>query len=252
MLKRLKTYCENKTNLFAACIVIISFMLTNCATTSTSLKFTQSEVKLIPVVAIQKVLSPASTNETVKVWAKGISEPAEVKGCEGQKYVIVRDERNKKEMKLPINDITEIEHIWRYKKSNSFGSKYKGNTAGAVAETAFYAPMVPVSIAMWPVLRISGLDAKKNAEDNSKARLVYEGISKNDLLTYIGKPTEKYLCSPKEQNRWSKKEEVWVYRKDQVLRGGRSLFIDLDNGQVYYNSYDTSFFKNRENCSLIK
>ena len=227
-------------------------MVTGCTTTTTSLKFSQSEVKLIPAIAFQKVLSPRSANETIKVWAKGISGPAEVKDCEGQQYVIVRNERNKKEMKLPINDISEIEHIWRFKNSNNFGNKYKGNTTGAVAETVFYAPMVPVAIAMSPVLRVSGLDAKKNAEDKSKAQLVYEGISKNDLLTYIGEPKEKYLCSPKEKNRWSKKEEVWVYRKDQVLRGGRSLFIDLDNGQVYYSSYDTSFFKNRKNCSLIK
>lgn len=243
-------WCEYKTHCLVTLIVIAGFIATGCATKTTSLMFTESEVKLIPIVAIQKVLSPRA-DETVRIYSSSVDGPAVVKGFEGKKRVIVMDKHGK-EIELMTTEVMKIERIRRILRPDDSAKKGKSNTAGAVADTVFYAPMVPTAIVLWPFLRASGLDAGKNAEDKLKARLVYEGMSKSDLLKYIGEPMEKYLCIPKEQNRWSKEEEVWVYRKDQVLRGGRSLFINLDKGEVYYNSYDTSFFKKRNNCSLMK
>lgn len=238
--------CKNKTHLMGAYIAIIVFMVTGCATNTKSLKFSQSEVKLIPEETFQKVLSSTSEDETVKVWAKGVSGSVEVKGFEGQEYVIVKDERNKKEMDLPINDILEIEHIWRFKKQNTSIKKHKGETAEAVGEFLIFAPLIPVAIGMMPVLEVTGLDAKKNAKDEAKAGLVYRGMSKEDLRLYVGEPKEKYLC---------KNNEVWIYGKDQVLRGGRELYIDLDDNTVYYNSvlilFDEMGSKTKDNCSLI-
>jgi hypothetical protein len=107
-------------------------------------------------------------------------------------------------------------------------------------------PLALVALPLWGVFRVLGEDPAKNQEDESKARFVYEGMSKNDLLTYIGQPKEKYMCIPKGQYQLSKEEahtEVWVYRKDQVLRGGRALVIGSGRGEVLENSYDPSFFK---------
>jgi hypothetical protein len=239
--------CEYKFHWLATCIVIIGFMVTGCATTTTSLKFTQSEVKLIPIIAIQKVLSSNAMNETVKVNASSIDGPAVVKGYEGLKYVIVTDKRGK-EIKLAISEITKIERVRRIKKPDNSPEKGESNTTEAAAEILIYAPLVPVAIATWPVLRTLGLDAGKNAEDNWKARLVYEGMSKEDLRVYVGEPKEKYYCEAKDR---SGDYEIWVYEKDQVLRGGRALFINFDKGEIYHNSYHTSFFKKWDNCSVI-
>ncbi len=241
---------EYKTHCLVICIVIAGFIATGCATRSTSLMFTEPEVKLIPIIAFQKVLSPRA-NETVKIYASSVDGPAVVTGFEGQKRVIVMDKHGK-EIELMTTEVTKIERIRRISRPENSAKKGKSNTAAAVAETVFYAPMIPAAIVLWPFLRASGLDAGKNAEDNLKARLIYKGMSKNDLLTYIGEPMEKYLCIPKEQNNWSKEKEVWVYGKDKVLRGGRSLFIDLNKGEVDHNSYHTSFFKKWNNCSLIE
>lgn len=244
MLERLKTYCEDKTNLFAAYIVIISFMVTSCATTSPSLKFTQSEVKLIPVVAIQKVLSPASTNETVKVRAKNVNGPAEVKSFEGQECVIVTDEHHGKEVKLPISEITEIEHIWRIKRPANSGGKHQANSAEAVGESLIYAPMIPIAVSTWPFLRMMGLDEKKNSRDREKALWIYGGMNKDVLRESIGEPKHRYLCkSENSRDRF----EVWSYENDQVLRGGRFLFLNLDKGKVYFSSWR---FPSWANCSL--
>jgi len=211
----------------------------------TSLKFTQSEVKRIPVVLLHKVLSSVAMNETVKVRAKSFDGPAEVKGFEDQEFVIVTGERGK-EIKLAISEITEIERIRRIKRAANSHEKTGSNTAEAVGETLIYTPLIPVAIVTWPVLGISGLDAGKNAEDNWKARLVYEGMTKEDLRAYVGEPKEKYHCKAKGR---SGDGEVWIFEKDLVLRGGRALFIDLQKGKVYHNSYHTSFFK--DDCSLI-
>jgi len=234
-----------------AYIAIIVFMITGCATNTKSLKFSHSEVELIPVEAFQKVLSPMSENETVKVWAKGVSGSMEVKGFEGQDYVIAKDEHNKKEMNLPINDILEIEHIWRFKKENTSRKKHKGETTEAVGEFLILAPLIPVAIGMMPILEVTGLDAKKNSVDEKKAGLVYKGMSKEDLRVYVGEPKDKYLC----KDIYSRDYEVWIYRNDQVLRGGRELYIDLDDNKVFSNHvripFDEMGDKKRHNCSLI-
>lgn len=164
-------------------VAVIVFLVTSCATHTHSLKFTQSEVKRIPAVALQKVLSPTSTNETVRVWARGVSGPAEVKSFEGQQSVTVKGEGNENDKKLPFNAITELEHIWRSAKPKTFVGEQEPNSATAVTESLIYAPCIPAAIATWPFLRASGLDALKNDEDKSKARLVYEGMSKKDLIT---------------------------------------------------------------------
>jgi hypothetical protein len=236
--------CECKTRFFTASIFLANFLVSGCAATTTSLKFTQSELKLVPVVEFQKVLSSGAMNETVEVNARSIDGTAVVKGFEGQKYIIVTDKYGQ-EIRLSISEITQIERIRRIKRPDTTAKKSKSNNGEAVGETLIYAPIVPVAIAMWPALRASGLDAGKNAEDKRKARLVYEGMSKEDLKTYVGEPKEKYYCKAK-----GKAYEAWVFEKDKVLRGGRALFIDLESDKVYHNSYHTSFFK--DDCSLIK
>ena len=242
--------CRYKTYLIVTYAVSVTLLVTGCATTTTSLNFTQSELKLVPIIAFHKIMSSQSMNETVTVRAESLDGAAEVKGFVGQKYVIVTD-MDEKEVKIRIADITEIERIRKIQTPTNSREEKGSGAADAIGETLIYAPLVPVAIGTWPFLRAMGLDAKKNAEDKEKARLIYEGMSKKDLMLNIGEPKEKYHCEGKNG---SGAEEIWVYEKGQVLRGGRSLFINLNKGVVYYNSYDTTFFKNSDwlNCSIIK
>ncbi|WP_345979085.1 hypothetical protein [Sulfurimonas sp. HSL3-2] len=214
------------------------------------MKFTQSEVKQIPSIALQKVISSRFANETIAVKARGLDGTGIVKGFVNQEYVIVTD-KDQKEVKIKISDITEIQRIWKSTVPADSSNKNGATTADTVGETLIYAPLIPVAIGTAPFLRMTGLDALKNNEDEEKARLVYEGMSKQNLIQAIGEPMEKYHCNPKNANG---SIDIWVYGKQQVLRGGRSLFIDSDKGTVYHNSYDTTFFKNSEwlNCSQVE
>jgi hypothetical protein len=228
---------------YTAYILNIAFMVTGCATTSASLKFTHTEVKLIPVVSIHKVLSPMSTNETVTVRARNVNGPAEFIGFAGQQYVIVMDENRETKMKVAISDITEIERIRRVKRPNTSAEKHQGNTAEAVGETLLYAPMVPVAIASLPFLNMMGLDEGKNSVDRAKALLVYGEMTKEALRESIGEPKQRYLCKSKNSN---DRFEVWNYEKDQVLRGGRFLFLNSGEGKVSFSSWR---FPSWANCS---
>ena len=241
--------CKYKTRFFTLTIFLTVFLV-GCAPTTTSLKYTQSEVKLIPTVAFQQVLSSRATNETVEVNAKSIDGAAVIKGFEGQKNIIVTT-KSGEEIRLPTSDITKIKRIWKIKRENTTAIKGESIDAASTGEALgymlIYAPLIPVAIAIWPFFHAVGWDDHQNVEDDRKAILVYRGMSMEDLKIYIGEPKEKYYCEPKAK---SKASEIWVYEKDKVLRGGRALFIDLESNKVYHSSHHTSFFK--DDCLLIK
>ena len=240
-------FLKSKTYLSAVYVLSIVILINACSTTTDSIKFTQSEVKQIPSLALEKVMSSRFSNETITIKAKGLDGTGIVKGFADQEYVIVTD-KDQKEVKVKTSDITEIQRIWQRTVPEDSSKKTKVSTADAVGETLIYTPLIPVAIGTAPFLRVMGLDALKNSEDEEKARLVYEGMSKQDLIQAIGEPMEKYHCTPKNANG---SIDIWVYGKEQVLRGGRALFIDSDKGTVYHNSYDTTFFKDSQwlNCS---
>jgi hypothetical protein len=100
-----------------------------------------------------------------------------------------------------------------------------------------------------------GLDESKNELDREKARRIYQGMSKSDLLGSIGPPIEKYSCFFKftRKEKQGVADEVWVYDERKVLRGGRTLFMYIDKGVVYQTSQDTSFFKQSDtlDCSTL-
>jgi len=235
----IKVIREYKSCLLLASILFASCIVSGCATHTTSLKYTQSELKLVPPIAIEKVLSSDATNVTVRVRASSIDGSAVVKGFEGQKYVLVADDQGQ-DIRLATSEITEVERIRKIKKPASSSAKSEASTAETVGIFLIYAPLIPVAIASWPALSAMGLDAHKNAEDAQKAKFVYRGMSKEDLNEYIGEPEEKYYC---EAHGGREAEEVWVFGKDKVLRGGRTLFINLKSGTVSHNACPTSFFK---------
>ena len=151
----------------------------------------------------------------------------------GQEDVIVADTQGQ-EVKIKIAQITEIQSIRQIKVEPR--EKTTKENAEEADEALIYAPLIPVAIALWPFLRAMGLDAGKNDEDKEKAMRAYGGMSKEDLITYLGEPIEKYHCDDKYGG-----QEVWVYKKDQVLRGGRALFIRLAEGKVYHTGSVKNF-----------
>lgn len=236
--------CKFKTSFLVIHIVIIGFIITGCSMTTSSLIYTQPEVKRIPPIAMSKVLSPNNKNEVVKVNVGSIDEPMTVKRLEGEKYVIVTDKRGK-EIKVITSDITKIERIRRIKSSKGSHEKKESHTAESVAAAVTYAPLLPVAT-LWPLTRPWGLDMQHNAELRTKAQLVYHNMSMKDLRAYIGEPKEKYHCESKYGG-----EFIWLYEKEKVLPGGRALFISKRTGKVYHNSSDTTFFKKNVNCSIM-
>jgi len=227
---------NNESRRILAGNILILFLLSGCAAAKTTLKYNQSEIELIPASEIQKVLSPAALNETVKVRANNIDGSVVVKGFIGDEYVLVTNKLGQ-QVSIPSKDITEIDRIRHIKTSDKPGGKGKSSTAETVGETLIYAPLIPFSVAVAPALRASGLDAKKNAQDVEKARLVYVGMSKEDLMKNLGEPREEYFCGAKGKLR---AHEVWIFEEHKVLRGARAIFIDSEKNTVYHTSYSTT------------
>jgi len=237
-------------------ILIVVLMTSGCATSTIpywhktaygTWGFSQAEVERLPVISIRNILSSISESEVQRIQIfvsarANLGGFAKVTRMAGQEGVFVADAHGE-EVRINFAQITEIQTIRHIKRTPR--QKTPGETAAEVGEVAEYAPLIPVAIATLPFLRAMGLDAGKNDEDKGKATLAYGGMSKNDLITHIGDPMERYHCADKYGG-----HEVWIYRKDQVLRGGRALFIGLADGKVYHTSHDTTFFK--DSCSLQK
>lgn len=227
----------------AALILLVAVMATGCASTSSTIEFSPAEVKLIPAAAMEKVLSPVSVNEVVKIRASGLPRAMEVRRLEGREYLIAADVAQGKEVRVAVRDITGIERIRRFDQSVASSGKTAGSTGTAIGETLIYAPLIPVAIVSRPFLRAMGLDEEKNSNEREKALLVYGGMTRDVLKASLGEPVQRHLCSGDDPQ---KKIEIWSYREGQVLSGGRFLFLDTDKGAVFFASFH---FPSMRNCS---
>lgn len=236
-------------------ISVVILIISGCATLTNpywektaygTWSLSQEEVSRLSTMSRQNILSSASENDDQRVQifvtSRKLDGKAKVKRLAGQEGVYVVDVRGQ-QVKINVDQITGIQSLREIK--NTPHKKTTDKTAEELSEAALYAPLVPVAIISWPFLKAMGLDAGKNAEDGEKAQLAYGGMSRDDLATYVGEPLEKYHCKSKYGS-----NEVWIYQNDHVLRGGRALFINLEDGKVYHTSHDTTFFK--DSCSLLK
>ena len=227
-----------------ACIALIA-LLAGCASSASSIRFDQSEIKLIPAATMHRVLTPGSGNETVVVKTRELSAPATVKGFQGKDHVVVQDAQGN-ETTVAIGGITEIDRIYRPGKPETKSKGSHGSAAEQAGEALIYAPLVPVAIVSWPFLRAAGLDAKKNAQDIDKALLLYDGMTRKELRANLGEPAERYQCTSKSSK---DRFELWHYGRDKVLRAGQFLFLNPDKGQVYFA---LEHFPKWAECTLLK
>lgn len=227
--------------------------LSGCATKKTpywentaygTWELTSAELKKLPDISLRKILSSGSKNRGAKVQifvkAQNLDGVAEVIQVTDSEDVLVRDVQKQK-LRLKIAQITEIKSIRHIRVKPK--RRTTDETVESAAEALTYTPLVPLAITTWPFLRASGLDEGKNADDKVKALIAYGGMSKKELVKYVGEPIEKYYCKDNDGD-----EEVWIYNKEQVLRGGRAIFIRSANKRVYYTSYHTTFFKKSKSC----
>lgn len=239
------------------CALFLSLLTTGCSTATHSIDFSKSELQLIPTSSLKRMASNHSADETVVVRVGGYGAPLVVKEFNNRDTATVFD-ADGKEVGIPFADITELLISKKPKVPNQTESYQKSGTKAAssgVGEALIYAPLIPVALVTWPLASGMGLDESKNEMDREKARRIYQGMSRNDLLGSIGPPIEKYSCFLK-FNRNEKQgvaDEVWVYDERKVLRGGRALFINIDKGAVYQTSHHTSFFKQSDtfDCSTL-
>jgi hypothetical protein len=224
-------------------LVMTAIILTGCSTSSRSLRYTQPEVRLIPSMAMHKVLTPGSNNQVVVIRAEGLSDLAVVEGFEGDDTVVVRDERGTVS-KIAINVITDIYRVTHFDTENEQEGKRRGSAAATVGETMIYAPLVPVAVVSWPFLRAMGLDEHKNSNDREKALVIYGGMTKQDLHKAIGEPDNRYRCHRKDSSDWF---DIWNYDRDKVLYGGQYLFFSEKDGEVYFSSFR---YPSWANCEL--
>lgn len=237
--------------------VCVSLLTTGCSTTPHSIVFGKYELQLIPAISLQRIALAHAADEIVAIRIEGREDPVVVERFKRKDYVIVRT-ADGGEAEIGFSDVTAL-MIARTPKLPEKIDNNKGPGATAFASAAgeafVYAPIVPLAIGTWPLLRVMGLDAAKNGDDNTKAGLIYRGLSRMDLLESVGMPKEKYACTLHLGLEGKPKVplEIWVYDDSKVLRGGRTLSIDVDTGTVYHNSFHTHYFKdsNSFTCSQM-
>lgn len=239
--------------IFCAAVVVLT--ISGCATPSTAYwkttrygtwRYSRAEVARLPETSRRNILSAVSESEDqsvrICVSARNLAGTARVIRLAGTNAVYVA-QTDRRPVKISLARITQIETLRRIRITPR--QRTTGAAARSLGEAAPYVPLIPFALTTWPLLRATGLDAAKNDADKGKAQLAYGGMSKSELIRQIGEPVERYLCKGK-----SRDNEVWIYGKGQVLRGGRALFIDSVSGKVYYTSYNTTFFKGA--CSPLK
>lgn len=246
-------YRQSISSLFT-CALFVSLFVSGCATTSRSIYFSKSELELIPVSSLRRMVSTPAADEVVIVGLDGRDGYFEVKEFKGKDSAIVSGLEGKA-AEVRFSDITALlihKKPEAQKQMNPPKEASTSSSASATAEALIYAPLVPL-VTVSPLFGAMGLNASDNSADNAKARLIYHGMSRQDLLSSIGTPKEKYACILKLPAK-GVAQEVWVYEDRKVLRGGRALFIDRDTGAVSHNSFHTSFFKGSGSfdCSILE
>lgn len=228
-------------------VITLAFLVMSGCSSKTYVRYSRSELELVPEIAFIRLLLPDASLFTVEVSASELDSPGFVKALADQQHVIVTDVQGR-DLVLPFNEIDRLRYLSAREQPESSRDVSVGETAGYAL---IYGPMVPIAVAALPVLSAFGLNEGKNSADERKAALVYKGMSRNQLRTYIGEPKERYSCDG-----YAGYTEVWVFENDVVLRGGRALFIHLDSDMgnlrydsVWDNSENTTFF--RDSCSLI-
>lgn len=155
------------------------------------------------------------------------------------------------ELKVKISEITEIQRISQYREvsNNRTTKQSKDIKAEELGVFLIYAPLIPVAIIAYPFASMFGLTSEE--EDIKKAGFAYEDMTKGKLLKYIGIPDEKYFCKSK----YGTDGEVWIYNKDQVIPGGRVLYIDSYNSElemvVGRTSTRPAMIRKNPNCRKI-
>lgn len=225
-----------------ALILLVALVATGCVSTSSNIAFSPDEVKLIPPSLMEKVLSPTSVSEVIKIKAKGLPHSMEVKRFEGREFLIASDTPQGKEMRVAVQDVTEIERSKRFEPTSTTTGSTSSSTGAAVGEALVYAPLIPVAVVSRPFLRAMGLDEEKNSNEREKALMVYGGTSRDVLKASLGVPLQRHLCNSDDPQ---SKFEVWRYKKEQMLSGGELLFLNSEKGVVFFAS---SRFPSIKNC----
>lgn len=227
-----------------ALLLLVALLATGCVSTSSTIAFSPSDVKLIPPSLMEKVLSPTSVSEVIKIKAKGLPHGMKVKRFEGREYLIVSDASQGDEVKVAVQDVTEIVLSKRFEAPTTTGNT-SSSTGSAIGEALIYVPLIPVAIVSRPFLRAMGLDEENNSNEREKALMVYGGMSKKALKDSLGLPLQQHLCNTDDPQ---SKFEVWQYKKEQMLSGGELLFLNSEKGVVFFAS---SRFPSMTNCSPI-
>lgn len=227
----------------------LSLGLSGCSATSHTVGFSQSELQRIPASSLQRMVRERAADEVVALRVAGRDEPVEVKAFKSKDTATVHT-ADAGEAEIRFADISEL-LIFRIPLPAQTDSSKQGiasSGTSSAGEALIYAPLIPLALTR-PLFRAVGLDGQKNEDDNSKARRVYQGMSRKDLLESVGEPSEKYACLLNLHNKPAIPQQIWVYPDEKVLRGGRTLTLDLATETVSHNSMHTSYFKNSKSYS---
>lgn len=228
-------------------LVTIVLLLSGCARKTHTLKFDKDEVSLIPLCSFPQVLAKTDLVK-VKVKTKNSNKFSEVIKVKGFEYVTIASGHSNEVMKIPFSEIEEIVRTTQIKREKN-KVHYQGTTSQYIGETLIYLPFVPIGLVGAPIHWALGGKTKsqEDTDDYLKASLVYGGMTKKELITYVGQPEEKYHCIPKWQ---PTPYDVWIYPSNQIIssRGHIRIYSGPDSDTVIVS---LNSFPGYDDCTLL-
>ena len=99
------------------------------------------------------------------------------------------------------------------------------------AEVVIYTPVLITALPLAPVIIPM---TKSMAARNVKVNSIYQGMTKDELLFYLGEPRGKYQCFSMSGTMFESEKIIWEYSKEQVLPGTDLMFFKPGEQEVYH------------------
>jgi len=209
------------------------FLVTGCSSKS-SIKYTESEIKVIPTTSFSNAFKPG---ENVIIKTNDYKTHMKILGYEENKLIIGFDEDQEKKVKIAISEIKEIEIIKAKtpkKKSKTYSSSEYSTAEEIVYSLPYllWTPMLVTAPVLYPMVKSMEMTSRKT-------EFIYKGMTKDELASSIGEPKKKYLCDAfviDQEDVWAKRKEVWEYDAEKVLHGAKFIFFSPYDQTVYYTT----------------
>ena len=218
-------------------MLAVALAMAGCTFTSRNvIAFNRSELAKVPSVAYPHLFKAAEPTdrmqEYVLVRVRGESGKLRVIRFLPPDRILVTN-RKGQDKAVAMADVVALEHVREFRHASSAEEEAEG-----AAEFVMLSPLLPAALLVGPYF--GSID-----EAERKADLAYDGLTKAQLIQWLGPPLERHRCISSDGST----SELWIYPPSKVLSGGQIMHLD-EHGKAYFFSMK-NYWKNDPHCRRI-